>query len=447
MAVNKAMAAVAPATQFDLNDLESRSATQKLLGWVLSDPRWLFWLLRRWPWAGFRWFGNWTFVGRFDDVREVLTHNHFFRVPYGKKTKDLNGGPNFLLGMEDTDESSHRLTQNDDGSHRRCQELVMQAFRLEDVRSTVTRKAAEHSSAILNNNPGCIDAIEGLLTRVAILICRDYYGLTIPNPTEFGHWTIAMSTHIFVDAASVVPAHRRAAEAAASFVRALVNEAIADRQKTPRADGTVLSRLIKMQAASKGELTDEVIRAFLIGMVMGFVPTNTLAGGNILAVLLRKRKFMAQAQEAALAGDDDLLRRCLFEALRFKHIHWGLTRICTDDYTIAARTSRKKLVRAGTKVLASTWSAMFDGSRVAHPGVFDSSRRPADYMLLGYGLHWCVGAHIAYAHITQTFKQLLLQKDLRPAEGKAGQLQLLGTFPQHLWVEFTPKRSIKGGVP
>jgi cytochrome P450 len=256
-----------------------------------------------------------------------------------------------------------------------------------------------------------------------------------------------MSTHIFVDAASVVPAHRRAAEAAASFVRALVNEAIADRQKAPRADGTVLSRLIKMQGASKGELTDEVIRAFLIGMVMGFVPTNTLAGGNILAMLLRKRRFMAQAQEAALAGDDDLLRRCLFEALRFKHIHWGLTRICTDDYTIAAGTSRKKLVRAGTKVLASTWSAMFDGSRVVHPGVFDSSRRPADYMLLGYGLHWCVGAHIAYAHITQTFKQLLLQKDLRPAEGKAGQLQLLGTFPQHLWVEFTPKKLIKGGVP
>jgi cytochrome P450 len=65
-------------------------------------------------------------------------------------------------------------------------------------------------------------------------------------------------------------------------------------------------------------------------------------------------------------------------------------------------------------------------------------------MLLGYGLHWCVGAHIAYAHITQTFKQLLVQKDLRPAEGKAGQLQLLGYFPQHLWVKFTPT---DGGVP
>jgi cytochrome P450 len=316
--------------------------------------------------------------------------------------------------MEDTDDSSHRLTENDDGSHRRCQELVMQAFRLEEVRSTVTREAAEHSSALLNDSHGYIDAIEGLLTRVAILICRDYYGLPIPNPTEFGRWTIAMSTHIFVDAATVVPEHRRAAEAAAEFVCAQVNDAIADRKKKPRADRTVLSRLIEMQGATKGELTDGMMRAFLIGMVTGFVPTNTLAGGNILAMLLQKRRFMVQAREAALAGDDDLLRRCLFEALRFKHIHWGLTRICNEDYTIAAGTPRESLVRAGTKVLASTWSAMFDGSRVDNPGFFNPSRRPADYMLLGYGLHWCVGAHIAYAHITQTFKQLLLQKDLRP---------------------------------
>jgi len=376
MAVNEAVATVAPATKFDLSDLESRSFTQKLRGWIFRHPRLIFWLLRHWPWAGFRWFGNWTVVARFDDVREVLAHDHFFQVPYATKTKVLNHGPNFLLGMEDTDDSPHRLTgKNDDGSHRRCQELVMQAFRLEEVRSTVTRKAAEHSSALLNNSAGYIDAIEGLLTRVAILICRDYYGLPIPNPTEFGHWTIAMSTHIFVDAATVVPEHRRAAEAAAEFVCAQVDAAIADRKKTRQADETVLWRLIEMQDANKDELTDGIIRAFLIGMVTGFVPTSTLAGGNILAMLLQKRSFMVQAREAALAGDDDLLRRCLFEALRFKHIHWGLTRICNEDYTIAAGTSRENLVRAGTKVLASTWSAMFDGSRVENPGY---STHPGD---------------------------------------------------------------------
>jgi hypothetical protein len=100
MAVNEAVAAVAPATKFDLNDLESRSFTQKLSGWILSNPRWVFWLLRRWPWAGFRWFGNWTIVARFDDVQEVLAHDHFFQVPYAEKTKKLNGDPIFCLGWK-----------------------------------------------------------------------------------------------------------------------------------------------------------------------------------------------------------------------------------------------------------------------------------------------------------------------------------------------------------
>jgi cytochrome P450 len=430
MAINETVAAVAPApkhvrnNEFVLNALKSRSITDKLFGWALRDPRWLFALLRCWPRAGFWWFG-WTVVTRFDHVREVLAHNEVFHVPYAEKTMDLNGGPNFLLGMEDGE------------LYRRYQKLVMRAFRLEEAQSVVAREAACLSRDILNHSAGRIDAVEGLLTRVAVLICEKYYGLPIPDPTVFGHWTIAMSTHIFVDATKVVPAHCRAAEAAAKQVRALVNEAIAAAKGKPPASDTVLSRLVAMQA-SEPDLTDETIRAFLIGMVLGFVPTNTLAAGNILAVLLSRQNFMAQARAAALSGDDDLLRRCLFEALRFKHIHWGLTRICAKDYTLAegAGFFREKRVRAGGKVLASTWSAMFDGTRVENPNLFDPSRRSAEYMLLGYGLHWCIGAYIAYAQITQTFKALLVQNDLRPMKGKKGRLQLVGDFPQHLWMHF-----------
>jgi cytochrome P450 len=79
---------------------------------------------------------------------------------------------------------------------------------------------------------------------------------------------------------------------------------------------------------------------------------------------------------------------------------------------------------------------MFDGTRVENPNLFDPSRRSAEYMLLGYGLHWCIGAYIAYAQITQTFKALLVQNDLRPMKGKKGRLQLVGDFPQHLWMHF-----------
>jgi cytochrome P450 len=171
-------------------------------------------------------------------------------------------------------------------------------------------------------------------------------------------------------------------------------------------------------------------------MITGFVPTNTMAAGHMLEMLLRRPKFMAAAKEAALAGDDERLTRCLFEAMRFMPLNPGPFRICATDYTVAAGTARETTIKRGTKLLAATESAMFDNRRVVRPRTFNPDRPPTDYMLFGHALHWCVGAYIAQAQITQTFKALLVQKRLRPATGRNGKLKTLGPFPWHLTVEF-----------
>ncbi len=410
--------------RFNLDDLRSSGFGSDISRWLADHPRWIFSLLRRFLPIAHVPGTKVVIVTRFDDVQEVLAQERIFHVPYGKKVKDLNGGPNFMLGLQDGDEYVFYRA------------LVMRAFRREDMPAIVTPAAARLSRELLDRCNGRIDAVEGLLTLVSTFICKTYYGLTIPDPIAFGHWAIAMSTDIFVDATTTNPRHQRAAEAGADSMRRLVDASIVTTRNTPGGPDTVLARLIAMQAAGAAGLTDEIIRAILIGMVTGFVPTNTLAAGRILDMLLSRPDFMAQARAAALAGDDDLLRRCLFETLRFRHIHWGLTRTCVQDYTVAAGTPRAKTVKAGEYVLASTWSAMFDGRRIEHPKDFDPDRRPADYMLFGYGLHWCVGAYIAQAQITQAFKALLVKKELRRAKGKDGQLQLLGDFPQHLFLEF-----------
>ena len=191
-----------------------------------------------------------------------------------------------------------------------------------------------------------------------------------------------------------------------------------------------------MQRKGAAGLTDEIIRCYLIGMISGFVPTNTMAAGHILEMLLRRPDFMTAAQAAARSGDDDLLERCLFEAMRFMPLNPGPFRACARDYVLAKGTSRATLVKAGSKLLASTQSAMFDNQFVERPNDFNPGRSPADYILFGWGLHWCVGAFIARAQITQTLKALLLKQNLRRARGADGQLQLLGPFPEHLVVEF-----------
>jgi cytochrome P450 len=353
-----------------------------------------------------------------------LTHNAAFPVPFGEKVKELNGGPNFLLGMEADD------------LYWRYQKQVMAAFRLDDVATVVAPLSATFAQEIIDGSAGQLDAVQDFITRIPILVCRDYYGVEIPSESmlDFGHWTIAMSTYMFGDPTDN-PAYQRAARAGGVAVRAVVDKSIAHAKSGASHGDTVLARLVAMQRNGAEGLTDEIIRAYLIGMITGFVPTNTMAAGHILEMLLRRPDFMSRAQAAAKAGDDDLLERCLFEAMRFKPLNPGPFRRCAQDYVIAKGTPRATLVKAGSKLLVSTQSAMFDRDHIEQPDTFDPGRPASDYMLFGYGLHWCLGAFIARAQITQSLKRLLLQ-DLRRAKGAKGQLQRLGPFPEHLVVEF-----------
>jgi cytochrome P450 len=422
-----------PGRVFDANDLRSGSLIGKLVARLLDDPQWLFGLARRfWPISRIP-FTKWVLVWRWEDVREVLEHDREFPVPFGKKVIELNGGPNFLLGMAD------------DPVYWRYQEQVMRAFSFDDVATVVAPLSGRLASEIINGcTDGRLDAVQDFITRVPTLICKSYYGFDLSQDAgslvEFGHWAIAMSTYMFGDPTDN-PSYRKAALAAGDRVRAMVDRSIRDGKSalsgpdSARSD-TVLARLIEMQRKGAEGLTDEVIRAYLIGMVAGFVPTNTMAAGNILEMLLRRPDFMAKAQAAARAGDDDLLERCLFEAMRFKPLNPGPFRDCGEDYTIAKGTPRATFVKAGSRMLASTQSAMFDERQVERPSDFDPGRPASDSMLFGHGLHWCVGAFIARVQITQTLKALLLLKGLRRAGGMDGQLQLLGPFPEHLFVEF-----------
>jgi cytochrome P450 len=418
-----------PSSRFDLHDLQP-SGWSKWLQWIFDEPHWLFWLLREfWPIPKLL---GWAVVTRYDDVAEVLEHDGVFQVPFEERVRRLNDhpkeGPNFLLGMQR------------DKDYWLCQKQVMRAFRRDDVSRIVSPLAAEFSNNIIaagektGSNTKSIDAIEGLITRVPILICNRYYGIDIPEQEEldFGRWLIAMSLYTFGNPLDN-PRYERAAIAAGIRVRALLDSAIASAKARRRAGDTVLDRLLAMQR-KEPNLTDLVIRSYLIGMITGFVPTNTMAAGHMLVMLFRRPKFMAAAKEAALAGDDERLARCLFEAMRFMPLNPGPFRICASDYTVA-----KTIIKRGTKLLAGTESAMFDNRRVVRPRTFNPDRPPTDYMLFGHGLHWCVGAYIAEAQITQTFKALLVQKRLRPAMGGNGKLRTLGPFPWHLTVEFDSK--------
>jgi cytochrome P450 len=413
-----------PCSSFKIEDMQSRGLAAAVVKRLLDEPQWWMGFLRRfWPIPRIP-FIHWAIVTRFEHVQEVLAQEEVFHVPFAPRMMELIPGPKFVLAMQDGDE------------YRRQRLQLMQAFRLEDIATTIAPRSAELAGQIVDQCGGRIDAIEGLLTRVPALLCRDYYGIDFPDAKLFADCLTAMSAYIFGPPSDKPGDKLATARAAADCVGPLIDQSIRNAKLTPDRAKTIVARLVGMQERGAGDPADEMIRAELFGMATGFVPTNTIASGNVLEMLLRRPDFMERARKAALADDNELLWRCLFETMRFKPINVGPFRQCVKDYTIADGSSNAKRIPAGTRVLASTQSAMFDERSVVKPKTFDPNRRNHESMVFGYGLHWCIGAFVAAAQITQTFKPLLKRPGLRRAPGRDGRMQMIGLMPAHLTVEF-----------
>ena len=410
------------APRFNAADLNSVGLMAKPTQPLFDSPQWWLGLLRRfWPVLKFR---NFALITRYDDVRDALARQQVFTVPFGPKMEELNGGPNFLLGMQDGPD------------YQRQRAFAMRVFKLDDIETRIRPLSAELSRVAVTNARGRIDAIEDLITFIPTELCESYYGIRIANKKEFALWAIAMSAYTFDPGKN--EAWGRAARAAATNTRAIVDASIREARAAEPKPDTILGRLAALQPESGDGPSDLEIRSILMGMVTGFVPTNTMAAGHMLEMLLRRPDFLARAQGAALANDDDLLSRCLFEAMRFMPLNLGPFRLCSQDHVVAGGTSRATGIRRDMNVLVSTQSAMFDRNAVKAPHRFDPDRPAHDYMLFGSGLHWCVGAIVADAQITQMFKALLVRRNLQRVAGRDGKLTPIGPFPAHLFVQFDP---------
>ena len=389
------------------------------------------------------WRPGWVLVTRDEDVREVLSHDKEFVVPWHLDVQLLNDGrlpgTPFILGLDRVGGQAQL--------YRKGLKEVMGAFRREDVGLVVAPRAAEYAASVVaraGTRP--LDAIQDLFVDVFIDTCEQYLGVAVPahvQHAEFYQWTVAVSGLLFGP-----PFERdralRTAEAGADRLAYLIDLAIEDalQNTPPRPAGPetrVMTRLARRHLADPRDMSWETMRSIMMGMVTGSVPTNAIAAGHILELLLSWPEAMELAYTAAAGGDDEQLSRCLFEVMRFRPLNPGPWRRCgKKPYVLARGTWRERKIRPGTYLLASTQSAMFDPRSVARPQRLDPARDEADSLLFGHALHWCAGKYIAQAQITQAFKALLSQGAIRRAAGADGQLQCLGLFPEHLFVVRAP---------
>jgi cytochrome P450 len=366
---------------------------------------------------------NYALVTRFEDVQEVLARDEVFLVTYGEKMKVVTGGENFFLGMQNSPEYTR------DVSHMRS------VVRREDIRGRIAPFVQKTAGKLLQAAGNPFDVVQ-LSKDVPARWISDYFGCPPPSMQQVEAWGAVIFQYLFADQDNNPNVAKAASEAAAE-VRIWLDETIAARKANPVAKDDVLGRCLALQSAGLPAMDDLSIRNNLLGLLVGAIPTTSKCCAQALDQLFRHPEQLKGAEAAALADDDALLGKYVFEALRFNPNNPGLFRLAAEDYQLAKASLHATTIPRGTSVIAATQSAMFDESMVEQPNEFRIDRPEYLNMHFGYGLHTCFGQYVNRVQIPGILKPLLKRPGLR----RAGELQYAGPFPSSLQVSFdSPSR-------
>jgi Dyp-type peroxidase family len=457
----------APLPEFNINDLGADSLRRRIQLWLFEVlvPLVLSLLREFWPVAK---IGRLVIVTRADDVRDTLTRTEEFGVPFALEMTELADGENFVLGMDgESHAEEDKLIENGVGDQRSplvvsrsfpdgtgSEEALKIAMAREDV-ERVAKLSHRFAGALLRNSGGRIDVMKDYITRVATETCIRYFGLTgIDDPNAFAEWAMSISALLFGDPFGD-PATRQLALNGSARIRNVIDRSIIEQRKSPT--DTVLGRLVKLQS-SNSNVSDGKIRAILVGMIAGFIPTNTLAAGRILQELLRRPQVWSDALAKASAAmkadqansndggigenaDKQALQVILYEALRLNPpLMPGQWRYVNADTDIGTDPGRRRRVLANSVLLVATLSALRDRRAIDSPTQFKPDRNPACAdMAFGFGMHHCLGKYLAMAQITELFMILFSQPGLRRCDDTWGRrIRWVGPFPCRLDMQFTP---------
>jgi cytochrome P450 len=170
------------------------------------------------------------------------------------------------------------------------------------------------------------------------------------------------------------------------------------RRAQPRND--IVSKLV--QAEINGEpLTWEDLAAYYFVLVgAGNETTRNLLTGAVLAFA----EFPGEWDR--LRADPALLRSAI-EELRYITPIRAMRRTATRDVEWYDRT-----VRAGDKVVLWFQAANRDPAMFEDPDSLRIDRTPNQHLGFGWGIHTCLGSHLARAEVA-TFLRQVIERDLR----------------------------------
>jgi cytochrome P450 len=175
------------------------------------------------------------------------------------------------------------------------------------------------------------------------------------------------------------------------------------RRREPRND--IVSKLVAARINGEPLSWEDLAAYYFVLVGAGNETTRNLLTGAILVFA----EFPGEGDR--LRADDTLVRPAIEELLRYITPIRAMRRTATRDVVMHGRT-----IRTGDKVVLWFQSGNRDSAVFDDPDAFRVDRSPNPHMGFGWGIHTCMGSHLARAEVT-TFLRAMLDRGLRITPG------------------------------
>lgn len=312
-------------------------------------------------------------ISRYDDVRRLLRH------PEGT----LNGetGHSYIPSLATTDGELHRTIRS----------AVIPEFSRGVVANLepMIESILDELFADLTGD-GEIDLYSKVILRLPQLFMTRFLGFP---ESQTDHWYAIGEVLMGVDPVSDEQGYPEVQLKVLDEFAGMIEQVLEEKRSRPGDDH--LSWLVGREA--EGTLTKEEVRIFANCLGFAGVDTTINLLGNGTGLLAR---FPAQRRK--LIENPNLLDGAIEEMLRMEPPVQGLPRRLTEDLALHGTVIPK-----GAEISLLFASANHDPEHYINPEDFDIERANKDQLAFGFGLHKCIGQHVARLEARAYFPRLL----------------------------------------
>jgi cytochrome P450 len=297
----------------------------------------------------------------FDEVVQVLRDNETFSsAVYGE-----------VVGMV----MGRTMLEMDEPEHRAIRTLVAGSFRSKMLarweEDLVARVVNELVDTFVGD--GRTDLVRSVTFNFPVQVIARILGLPREDYPIFQRWALELTS---------VAANWERGVAASVALRDYFADVMAERRAAPGDD--LISDLVQAEVDGT-RLTDEEIFSFLRLLLPAGVETTYRASGSLLYALLQDR-----AQFDALYRDRSLFPQAFEEVVRWEPPVTVILRRASRD-TVLAGVS----IEEGADLALLIGAANRDERKYADPDRYDMFREQRQHVGFGFGVHVCLGMHLA----------------------------------------------------